>query len=218
MPKAKAAHEILDILEGLFPEAKAELNYDNPYQLAIAVILSAQTTDISVNKVTPALFQAYPHPQDLAKASLTEIESFIKTLGLFRNKAKALKGFGQALMDHHEGQLPNNRVDLEKLPGIGRKTANVILSVAFSIPAIAVDTHVHRTAKRLYLAKKDATVWETEQALMRKIAENRWNKAHHLLIFFGRYLCKAQNPQCSICPFTENCRDYKRLNPIKSAS
>ncbi len=218
MPKAKPANEILDILEELFPDAKAELDFSNSYELAIAVILSAQTTDISVNKVTPALFKAYPHPKDLAEAPLSEIESYIRTLGLYRNKAKSLKGFGKALVENFDSQLPNTRKELISLPGVGRKTANVILSVAFGIPAIAVDTHVHRTSMRLYLAKKNATVWETEQALMKKIDQSRWNHAHHLLIFFGRYLCKAQNPNCNICPFTENCRDYKRLNPEKSTS
>lgn len=214
--RAKSAKDILDTLTELFPHAKAELDYSNPYELAIAVILSAQTTDISVNKVTPALFAAYPTPADLANAHLEDLQDKIKTIGLFRNKAKSLKGFGQALVDRHDGQVPATRQELEALPGVGRKTANVILSVAFKIPAIAVDTHVHRTSMRLYLSKKGATVLETEASLMRKIPRERWNHAHHLLIFFGRYLCKAQNPECYRCPFRDHCRDYPLLQKKKT--
>lgn len=218
MSRAKSANEILDTLEILFLDAQAELDFSNPYELAIAVILSAQTTDVSVNKVTPAIFKTYPHPQDLAKAPLSDLEEKLKTIGLFRNKAKSLKGFGQALVERHDGQVPKTRKELEALPGVGRKTANVILSVAFNIPAIAVDTHVHRTSMRLYLAKNKATVLETEKALMKKIPQYRWNQAHHLLIFFGRYLCKAQNPECHRCPFQANCRYYLKLQKKGLAS
>lgn len=217
MSRAKSANDILDTLEVLFPDAQAELDFTNPYELAIAVILSAQTTDVSVNKVTPAIFEAYPHPQDLAQAPLSDLEDKLKTIGLFRNKAKSLKGFGQALVDRHDSQVPKTRQELEALPGVGRKTANVILSVAFEIPAIAVDTHVHRTSMRLYLAKNKATVLETERALMKKIPQYRWNKAHHLLIFFGRYLCKAQNPECHRCPFQDNCRYYLKLQKERTS-
>lgn len=201
--------EILDQLELLFPDAHCELNHKNAYELLIAVILSAQTTDVAVNKVTSKLFEAYPTPFDLANGEIFEIEGYIKAIGLYRNKAKSIKACAQSLCDDFNQEVPSTMKELTSLAGVGRKTANVVLSVAFDIPAFAVDTHVERVSKRLGLAKKDDTVVEVEKKLKRKIKRERWNKGHHLFIFFGRYLCTARNPKCSDCPFTEICRKSK---------
>lgn len=201
--------EILDELELIFPNAECELIHKNAYELLIAVILSAQTTDVSVNKITPALFERFPTPQLLAKAELSEIEPYIHSIGLYRNKARSIKGCAAALVEKHQGIVPSTMKELTALPGCGRKTANVMLSVAFDVPAIAVDTHVERVSKRLGLAKPDDSVLEVEKKLKRKIKRERWNKSHHLFIFFGRYLCMARNPQCERCPFQSICKRKK---------
>lgn len=201
--------EILDELEKIFPDAECELTHRNAYELLIAVILSAQTTDVSVNKITPALFERFPTPQLLATASTEEIEPFIRSIGLYRNKARSIKGCAEALVEKHQGNVPASMRELTELPGCGRKTANVVLSVAFNVPAIAVDTHVERVSKRLGLAKPNDSVLEVEKKLKRKIKRERWNKSHHLFIFFGRYLCMARNPQCARCPFQSICKRKK---------
>lgn len=203
--------EILDILETMFPQARCELNYRNGYELAVAVILSAQTTDIAVNNVTPSLFEAYPTPELMSQARPQEIEPYIRKIGLFRNKAKNLVAFSQMLVQQFQSTVPNTLNDLIKLPGVGRKTANVILSELYQIPAIAVDTHVERVSKRLRLAKPYYDVFAVEKALMRKIKKERWNKAHHLFIFFGRYQCKARSPMCEGCPFMSFCTYQKNI-------
>lgn len=203
--------EILDHLELLFPNAKPELNYRNPFELLIAVILSAQTTDIRVNLVTKELFTHYPDVHALAAASLTDVETIIKSIGLYHNKAKNIIACSQQLERDFAGIVPNNLRDLQTLPGVGRKTANVVVSVAFGISAIAVDTHVERVAKRLCLAAEQASVLEVEQSLMRKIKKTRWSRAHHLFIFFGRYQCHSQKPECEGCPFVAFCRYQKQL-------
>jgi endonuclease III len=200
---------ILDIMQTMFPNAKAELDHHNPYQLTVAVILSAQATDVSVNLVTPTLFEKYPTVYDLAKADLNELQNIIKTIGLYRNKAKALIAMANKVVAHFNGDIPRKHADLLTLDGVGQKTANVIVSVAYSIPAIAVDTHVSRVSKRLMLAKEKDDVLTIERKLKRKIKRERWSQAHHLMIFFGRYHCKAINPNCSACPFTKQCRYYK---------
>lgn len=200
------ANEMIDAIEEIFPDAHCELNHETPFQLLIAVVLSAQTTDASVNKVTPALFERWPDSSTLAKADLREVEQTLKTLGLFRSKAKNIIALSQDLEEKFDGQVPMTFKDLQSLAGVGRKTANVVRSVAFDIPSLAVDTHVNRVSKRLGLAKPEDSVEKVEEKLRRKIDRNRWNKAHHDLIFFGRYFCTARNPKCDECPFVPSCQ------------
>ena len=204
------AVEILQVLDELFPDAHCELDYENLYQLSLAVILSAQTTDVSVNKVTPKLFAKYPDLQSLASAKVEDVENLIRNIGLYRNKAKNIMGFSSAVLANFSGSIPNTLEELIQLPGVGRKTANVILSEFYKVPAIAVDTHVERVSKRLGLAKPNDSVLQVEKRLQKKIPKDLWSKAHHLLIFFGRYHCKAQKPECVRCPFIEICTNKKR--------
>lgn len=201
--------EALSRMYEMFPDAIGELHSDSPFQLLIAVILSAQATDISVNKATPALFAAYPTPEALAQAPIEDIITKIKTIGLYRNKAKNIKACAQMLLDNYGGIVPSSREELVKLPGVGRKTANVVLGDAYGIPAIAVDTHVERVTKRLRICKLSASVTEVESTLMRKIPKELWVKSHHTLIFFGRYHCTARAPKCEICPLLDMCQDGK---------
>lgn len=208
MMKGEAILEKLDIL---FPDARCELTHRNHYEMAIAVILSAQTTDASVNRVTPALFQAYPTVFDLAKAPVADIERSIATLGLYHNKAKAIQGFAKGVVERFNGQIPESMEDLTSLPGVGRKCANVIRSECFLIPSFAVDTHVARIAKRLGLAGKNDSVLIIEKKLMRKFPKDSWISAHHHLIFFGRYLCHARHPECYRCPFVDICRESAKV-------
>ncbi|WP_323610883.1 endonuclease III [Erysipelothrix enhydrae] len=185
--------EIIEILDAEFPNAKSDLNYRNPFELLIAVTLSAQTTDVAVNKVTPALFERYPTPYSLSQADVKDVESYLKTIGLYRNKAKYIVACAAMLVDDFEGEVPRTRTQLMKLPGVGRKTANVVLAEGFKLPAIAVDTHVERVAKRLKLAKPNDTVEDVERKLKRKIPREDWARAHHLLLLFGRYHSTARN-------------------------
>ena len=202
--------EILDKLEEMFPNAHCELVHRDPFELAVAVALSAQTTDVSVNKVTPKLFERFPDSKSMANADVKDLESCIKTLGLYRNKAKSIKGLATVLQEEFNGVVPDNMDDLLKLPGVGRKTANVILSVAYNVPAMVVDTHVERVSKRLGLAFKNDDVYKVEKKLNKKIKIERWNSAHHLFIFFGRYKCKSLNPNCEGYPFIDFCKYYKQ--------
>ena len=201
--------EALSRMYDMFPDAVGELHSDSPFQLLIAVILSAQATDVSVNKATPALFKAYPTPEALAQAPIEDIIEKIKMIGLYRNKAKNIKACAQMLLDNYDGLVPNSREQLIKLPGGGRKTANVVLGDAFGVPAIAVDTHVERVTKRLRICKLNASVTEVEATLMRKIPKDLWVKSHHTLIFFGRYHCTARSPKCEICPLLDMCQEGK---------
>lgn len=193
----------------MFPEAHGELVSKNPFEMLIAVILSAQATDVSVNKVTPALFAAYPTPQALSAAPVEEIMEKIKSIGLYRNKAKNIKACAGELLLRFDGQVPQTREALISLPGVGRKTANVVMGDAFGVPAIAVDTHVERVSKRLRICRLDANVVEVEQTLMRKIPDTLWVKTHHSMIFFGRYHCTARAPKCEVCPLLSMCQDGK---------
>ena len=197
--------EALSRMYDMFPDAVGELHSDSPFQLLIAVILSAQATDVSVNKATPALFKAYPTPEALAQAPIEDIIEKIKMIGLYRNKAKNIKACAQMLLDNYDGVVPNSREELIKLPGVGRKTANVVLGDAFGVPPIAVDTHV----ERLRICKLNASVTEVEATLMRKIPKDLWVKSHHTLIFFGRYHCTARSPKCEICPLLDMCQEGK---------
>lgn len=200
----------LDEMGKLFPEAHCELNHSNPFELVIAVSLSAQCTDLLVNKVTKQLFQKYKTPEDYLAVPIEELQNDIRSIGLFRNKAKNIQKLCQMLLDEYGGKLPEDRDELTKLPGVGRKTANVVVSVAFGVPAIAVDTHVERVSKRLAFCKWKDSVLEVEKTLMRKVPKDEWSVTHHRMIFFGRYHCKAQNPQCEICPLLVLCREGKK--------
>ncbi len=202
-------NEILENLDILFPDARCELDHKNNYEMVVAVILSAQTTDVSVNKVTKSLFQKYPTAESLANANIKDIEKEICSLGLYRNKAKAIQEMAKELTTRYDGVVPNTMKELTTLSGVGRKCANVILSECYNIPSLAVDTHVNRVSKRLGLAKKDDSLLDVERKLKRKIPRDKWIKSHHQFIFFGRYLCHARNPKCDKCPFTSICKEYK---------
>ena len=199
--------EILNILEETYPEARCELNHENPFQLLIATILSAQTTDKKVNQVTPDLFSKYPTPEDFLQMTQWELEEKIRKIGLYRSKAANILKTCRILVEEYHSQVPSEREALMKLPGVGRKTANVVLSNAFGIPAIAVDTHVFRVSNRLGLARSDQ-VAETEEQLMEEIPKEQWSSAHHLLIFHGRRICVARNPKCGLCPLKQYCQYY----------
>lgn len=202
--------EALGKMAEMFPEAYGELRHQNSFELLIAVILSAQATDVSVNKVTPALFQAYPTPEALAKAPVEDIIAIIRTIGLYRNKAKNIKACAAQLIEEFAGNVPKTREELMRLPGVGRKTANVVMGDAFGEPAIAVDTHVERVCKRLRICKQSASVLEVETTLMKKVPEALWVKTHHTLIFWGRYQCTARNPKCPKCPLLYLCADGQK--------
>ncbi len=202
-------NEIVDQIEKIFPQAQCELYHETPFQLLVAVVLSAQTTDASVNKVTPALFERFPTSKELAEAEPEEVEPYIRKIGLYRNKARSIVNLSRDLEDKFDGKVPATFKELQSLSGVGRKTANVVRSVAFDIPSFAVDTHVERVSKRLGLAKPYDNVTKVEEKLRRKIDRDRWNQAHHDFIFFGRYLCTARNPHCTQCPFTSFCKREK---------
>lgn len=200
----------LDQIGEMFPEAHCELNHSNPLELVIAVALSAQCTDVLVNKVTKNLFKKYKTPEDYLNVPLEELQNDIRSIGLYRNKAKNIQNLCRLILDEYNGEVPRDRDELTKLPGVGRKTANVVVSVAFNIPAIAVDTHVERVSKRLGICRWKDSVLEVEKTLMKKVPKEEWSVTHHRLIFFGRYHCKAQNPQCPSCPLLELCREGKK--------
>jgi endonuclease III len=200
----------LDQMGEMFPDAHCELVHSNPFELVIAVALSAQCTDVLVNKVTKELFKKYKTPEDYLSVPLEELQNDIRSIGLYRNKAKNIQSLARLLLDEYGGEVPRDRDELTKLPGVGRKTANVVVSVAFNIPAIAVDTHVERVSKRLGICRWKDSVLEVEKTLMKKVPKDEWSDTHHRLIFFGRYHCKAQNPQCPSCPLLELCREGKK--------
>ena len=196
---------LLNYLDELFPAAKCELFYSKDYELVIAVMLSAQTTDKSVNAVTPILFEKYPSLDALNKASLEEIEEILKPIGLYKNKAKNLKGIVKELIERFNYVVPSDKEQLMTLPGVGNKTAGVIRAEIFKIPDLPVDTHILRIAKRLNLAKKDDEPIDVERKLKKIIPEERWIKSHHQLIHFGRYFCTARGPQCQNCKIADMC-------------
>jgi endonuclease-3 len=200
----------LDTIGQMFPDAHCELIHSNPFELTIAVLLSAQCTDETVNKVTAELFVKYRKPEDYLAVSIEELEQDIRRIGLFRNKAKNIQNLCAIILEQYNGQIPEKHEQLVELPGVGRKTANVVVSNAFGVPAIAVDTHVERVSKRLGIAKPLDSVFEVEKKLMRLIPKEEWTLTHHRLIFFGRYHCKAQNPKCEICPLLETCHEGKK--------
>ena len=197
--------EAVQTMGDLFPDAHCELNHRNAFELLIATILSAQATDVGVNKVTPRLFERFPTPAHLAEASEEAVIECIQSLGLYRSKAKNIRLCAQQLMERFNGEVPRTREELVSLAGVGRKTANVVMSVAFNIPAFAVDTHVERISKRLQICRQKDTVLEVEETLCRKIPKELWSRAHHWMIFFGRYHCIARKPKCHECPLLEMC-------------
>ena len=196
----------LDTLSKLFPDAHCELNHKDSFELLIAVVLSAQTTDVSVNRVTPALFEKYPDALSLSEASEEDVMRLIHSIGLYKNKSRNIINLAKELVKRFDGEVPSKREELESLPGVGRKTANVVLSNCFDYPAFAVDTHVSRVSKRLMIARKDDDVLTIEKKLMKFFPRNCWSRLHHQFIFFGRYKCKAKNPECTDCPFRDSCR------------
>lgn len=201
---------IIDYFSVHNPNAVSELHYQDPFQLLVAVVLSAQCTDKRVNMITPALFATYPTPEAMSKASEEEIFQLIKSVSYPNNKAKHLSGLAKMLVEKFEGTVPPNRKDLESLPGVGRKSANVILSVCFDQPAMAVDTHVFRVANRIGLVKNAKTPFEVERQLTDHFPEKIIPVAHHWLILHGRYVCLARKPQCEKCGLTEVCKYYHK--------
>lgn len=215
MLNKKEIRYCLDVMKDMFPDAACELTHKNPFELVIAVLLSAQCTDVLVNKVTKELFKKYKTPADYLAVPLDELQQDIRSIGLYRNKAKNIQKLCQSLLDEHNGEVPNTREALMKLAGVGRKTANVVVSVAFKEPAIAVDTHVERVSKRLAICRWKDSVLEVEETLMRKVPKEEWGDTHHRMIFFGRYHCKARNPNCPSCPLLEICREgQKRMKKV----
>lgn len=202
---------ILDTIYNLYPNASCELNFNSLFQLSVAVLLSAQTNDKMVNQVTIDLFRHYPDAESLAQASLSDIEHDIKRIGLYHHKAANLSALAKQVLKEFNGEIPNNHSDLITLPGIGNKTANVILAVGFNIPALAVDTHVYRVSHRLGLVSDSASITQTEQELCLNIPQDQWIRAHHGLLFFGRYTCLARNPLCEECPLRKQCLFIKKM-------
>ena len=202
------ADKCLDILEETYPDAHCELDHKSPFELLVATILSAQCTDIRVNKVTSEMFKKYNKPEDFANMDINKLEGLIKECGLFRNKAKNIKASSSVILENYNGEVPNTISELLKLPGVGKKTANVVASTAFGVPAIAVDTHVFRVSNRIGFVH-EKNVLDTERALQNKIDKSRWTKAHHLFIFHGRRWCTARNPRCESRTINKICRSYE---------
>jgi endonuclease-3 len=200
---------ILSILHDLYPDARCALNFRTPFELLVATILSAQCTDERVNMITPRLFPRYPTPEAMLSLKQEELEALIRDCGLFRSKAKNILGTCLALVERHGGDVPQSMAALEKLPGVGRKTANVVLSNAFDVPAIAVDTHVFRVARRIGLAEGD-TPEKVEKELRRRIPKRDWSAAHHWLIHHGRRICHARGPECLLCPLSPYCHAFRQ--------
>lgn len=203
-------NEIITYLEGLIPNAVCELNYTKDYELLIAVMLSAQTTDKRVNMVTSVLFSKYPTLEALNEADNNDIIEIIKPIGTYKKKADNIKNITKDLLEKTNGIVPNDRTFLESLSGVGRKTANVVLSNLYNEPCIAVDTHVSRVSKRLGLSKESDDVLKIEKKLTKKIPKDKLTQMHHRLVLFGRYYCKAINPECSNCKLKDMCKYYKK--------
>ena len=202
--KRQRAEQVLQELERGYPNAATELDFGTPFELLVATILSAQATDVSVNAATPALFAAYPDASALSQATPEQVEPFIKTIGLFRNKAKNIVAAAQRIVAHHDGDVPEDYEDLLALPGVGRKTANVVASNAFGRPAIAVDTHVGRLARRLNFTRHDDPN-KVEKDLEVLFPQERWTFLHHSLILHGRRVCHARKPSCGDCNLATHC-------------
>ncbi|MCI5839894.1 MAG: endonuclease III [Peptoniphilaceae bacterium] len=207
--KKEKIYNVINILEKKYPDdTKSMLNFSTPFELLIATILSAQCTDVRVNKVTSEMFKNYNTPEDFCNLSLEELEKMIKSCGLYKTKAKNIKNASKKLIENFNSVVPNNMKDLTSLPGVGRKTANVVMSNAFGIDAIAVDTHVFRVSNRIGLADSD-DVYKTEIQLRKNIPKEKWSEMHHQLIHLGREICKARNPECEVCELKNICEFYK---------
>ena len=202
----KMINDIINYLDEIIPNPSCELKYNKDYELLISVMLSAQTTDKRVNEVTELLYQKYPTLEKLNEADVNDISDIIRPIGTFRKKAGNIKMITQRLLADYNGVVPNNRSYLESLPGVGRKTTNVVLSNLYNVPCIAVDTHVSRVSKRLGLAKQNDDVLTIEKKLNRKLPKDSLSRLHHQLVLFGRYYCKAQNPECSSCKLKNICK------------
>lgn len=216
MTIAERYQRVIEWFSASMPIAETELNYENPYQLLVAVILSAQCTDKRINQITPALFNAYPTPESMAKATVDDIFTYIKSVSYPNNKARNLHGMSRTLVEEFNSEVPSELTDLLKIPGVGRKTANVIRSVIFGQSAMAVDTHVFRVSERIGLTTKSKNPRQTEETLVRYIPSELIGKAHHWLILHGRYICKARRPDCLNCGLTEMCRYYQKNNKNES--
>ena len=197
--------EIFDYLDTLIPNPKCELNFNCDYELLIAVVLSAQTTDKRVNEVTKVLFTKYPTLEDINKADISSIKEIIKSIGTFNKKAVFVKEIAKTLLEKYNGVVPRTHEELEAIPGVGHKSANVVLGVLYNIPTFAVDTHVERVSKRLGLASAKDDVTKVEKKLMKKVPKDRWIRTHHQFILFGRYYCKAVKPSCDNCKLKNIC-------------
>ncbi|MGO4939025.1 endonuclease III [Fundicoccus sp. Sow4_D5] len=204
----ECARKVIEEIMALYPDVETILNYRNNYELLVAVMLSAQTTDIAVNKATVALFERFPNPATVVQASPAEIEPYIQSIGLYRNKAKYLFQCCQQLVERFNGEVPSNRKDLESLAGIGRKTANVVLSVGFNIPAFAVDTHVSRVCKHHDLVPENATPRQIEDYIVSILPANQLTQAHQSIIFFGRNICHPRHPACENYPQLYSCQEH----------
>ena len=213
MRKEERYKGVLDCFQANVPVAETELHYANPYQLLIAVILSAQCTDKRVNQITPALFEAFPTPEVLAASTPEVVFEYIRSVSYPNNKAKHLVGMAQVLMKEFQGVVPSDVDELQKLPGVGRKTANVIASVVFDKPAMAVDTHVFRVSNRIGLTTNSKTPLQTERELVKQIPEHLIPIAHHWLILHGRYVCLARKPKCESCGLKPWCK-YFQTHPL----
>lgn len=208
-------NKILDYFDNLFPSPICELNFSQDYELLLAIVMSAQTTDKRVNMVNEVLFKKYNTLEKIAHANTDDIEQIIKPIGTFKKKSVFIKEIAKRLINDNHSTVPNDRKYLETLPGVGRKTVNVFLSVIYNEPAIAVDTHVERVSKRLGLAKESDNVLQVEKKLMKKIPKNKWSKTHHQMVHFGRYKCKSISPACSNCELKDICKHYKKINSVK---
>lgn len=204
--KRERAGEVFDLLAEEYPDAHCELDFRSPYELAVATILSAQTTDERVNQVTPELFRSFPEPEDLAGARQEDVEEIIRSTGFFRNKAKNIIGFAEGVVEEHGGRVPREMDALTALPGVGRKTANVILGNAFGIDeGVVVDTHVRRLSNRLAFTREPKNVARIERDLMDLFPRDRWTLLAHLLIWHGRRVCESRTPRCEACVVSHLC-------------
>ena len=197
-------------LETLYPDAKPELNFSNSFELLIATILSAQCTDVRVNKVTEKLFKDFKTPKEFLTLDIDGLSKYIHSCGFYNSKSKNILETCKILVEKYNSEVPTNMEDLTTLPGVGRKTANVVRSCAFNIPSLAVDTHVFRVTNRIGIVNED-NVLDTELSLMKKLKKSTWNKAHHLFIFHGRRLCKSRKPDCENCMINSECLYFKNL-------
>ncbi|HET8859815.1 endonuclease III [Marivirga sp.] len=217
MTRKERYEAFLDYFSENQPQAETELHYENPYQLLVAVILSAQCTDKRVNMVTPALFEAFPTPEHLANSHFDEVLPYIKSISFMNNKTKHLLGMAKMLVEDFNSEVPESVEDLQKMPGVGRKTANVIASVVYNQPAMAVDTHVFRVSKRLGLVNQNAkTPLEVEKTLIKHIPSEYVHVAHHWLILHGRYVCVARRPKCEECKITHMCRYFEKNKSLEN--